>query len=141
MASFIYNSGKVALAKAEINWTTDTIKAALCTSTYTPNQDSHTYFSDVTNEVTGTNYTAGGFTLTSPTVTQDNTNNRAVIDAADISNASTSIASYRYIVVYKSTGVSSTSKLIALIDLGSDFTVDNATLDITWSSGGIINLN
>ena len=29
MASFIYNSGKVALAKAEINWTTDTIKAAL----------------------------------------------------------------------------------------------------------------
>jgi hypothetical protein len=54
-----------------IVWTTATLKVALTTSTYTPNQDTHHFFSDITNEITGTGYTAGGATLTSPTTTYD----------------------------------------------------------------------
>lgn len=140
MASFVYNSAKTSLGKAEIDWVNDTIKVALTTSSYTPNQDSHTYFSDVTNEVSGTGYTAGGFTLASKTATQDNTNNRCVYDAADVSASGVSISAYRYLVVYKSTGVSSTSRLICLIDLASDQTVDNQILDITWSASGVFYL-
>jgi hypothetical protein len=52
----------------EIDWNSDTIKCALATSAYTPNLDTHAYFSDITNEITGTGYTAGGATLTSPTI-------------------------------------------------------------------------
>jgi hypothetical protein len=47
----------------------DTIKYALTTSTYTPNLDTHETFADITNEVTGTGYTAGGVTVGSKTIT------------------------------------------------------------------------
>jgi hypothetical protein len=53
------------------DWDTDTIKVALTTSTYVPDIDVHDFFNDVTNEVTGTGYTAGGATLATPTLTYD----------------------------------------------------------------------
>lgn len=48
---------------------TDTMKAALLAAAYTPNLDTHEVFSDLTNEVTGTGYSAGGVTLGSKTIT------------------------------------------------------------------------
>lgn len=60
------------LAKAfnkEVDWNTDTIKCQLHTSTYAPNYNTHAYQSDLTNEITGTGYTAGGKTLTGCTIT------------------------------------------------------------------------
>lgn len=52
----------------QTDYITDTIKIALATSTYAFNLDTHEVFSDVTNEVTGTGYTAGGNTLASKTI-------------------------------------------------------------------------
>ena len=49
---------------AVVDWDTDTIKCALATSTFTPNQDTMDFFNDVTNEVSGTGYSARGGTLT-----------------------------------------------------------------------------
>ena len=63
MADVIYNSFKRDIMNGSIDLDTDTIKVMLVTSTYTPNQDTHTKRSDVTNEVSGTGYTAGGATL------------------------------------------------------------------------------
>jgi hypothetical protein len=64
MPSKLYgNFLKQALNK-EIDWDSDTIKVALLSSSYTPNQDTHDYFDDVSaNEVTGTGYTTGDFHL------------------------------------------------------------------------------
>jgi hypothetical protein len=39
-------------------------KVLLTTVTHTPNQDTHTVRTDITNEVTGTLYTAGGVAVT-----------------------------------------------------------------------------
>lgn len=52
-----------------IDFLSDTIKCSLHTSTYSPNLDTHETFADVTNEVSGTGYTAGGVTLGSKTIT------------------------------------------------------------------------
>lgn len=57
------------LTDTSIDLDGDTWKAMLTTSTYTPNRSTHNYKDDVTNEVTGTGYTAGGTTMTSVTVT------------------------------------------------------------------------
>lgn len=114
----------------------DTIKVALVTSSYTPDFDTHDFFNDITNEVSGTGYTAGGATLGSQTVTLNTTDNRFVFDAADTTWASSSIVA-RGAVVYKSTGVSSTSPLIAYIDFSTDRTSDGGTFQITWSANGI----
>lgn len=141
MTSVIYNSFKKKLIdnSTKINLETDTIKCALVTSTYAPNIDSHDFFDDVTNEVSATGYTAGGNTLT-VTVSQDNTDDEAVFDATDTSWASSSITA-RGAIVYKSTGVASTSPLICYIDFGADYTTVSGTFQITFNSEGIININ
>lgn len=137
MASLIYNSFKKKIQDGSIDLDTDTIKVALVTSSYTPDQDSHDFFDDVTNEVSGTGYSAGGATLGTVTVTQDNTNNRGVFDAADTSWASSTITA-RGAVIYKSTGTAATSPLIAYIDFGQDYSSTAATFQITWNASGIL---
>jgi hypothetical protein len=60
-----YGSALAKLANKEADIDTDTIKAALVSSSYTPNRDTHDYWDDVVaNEVTGTNWAANGVTLT-----------------------------------------------------------------------------
>jgi hypothetical protein len=139
MANQIYNSFKKDIMSGGIDLDTDTIKVALVTSTYTPNIDTHTKFSDITNEVTGTGYTAGGVTLSSVTVTQDNTNDLAYMDAADVSWASSTITA-RGAVIYKSTGTASTSPLVCYVDFGADKSSSSGTFQITWDAAGIVKL-
>ena len=64
----LYGLAFKSMVNGEINWTSHTIKAMLCTSAYTPNQDTHQYKSSVTNESAGTGYTAGGVALAGKTV-------------------------------------------------------------------------
>ena len=143
MASFIYNKFKELSLKGgtsyPVDFDTDTIKVALVTSSYTPNQDTHDYFDDVTNEVTGTGYTAGGATLGSVTVTLDTANDRVDIDAADTSWTTSTITA-RAAVIYKSTGTSSTSPLIAYIDFTTDQVSSAGTFLIQWNASGILRL-
>jgi hypothetical protein len=54
------------LARNNIDFDTDTFKAMLVTSSYTPNKDTHDKRDDVTNEVAGTGYTAGGVPQPAP---------------------------------------------------------------------------
>ena len=122
-----------------IDLDTDTIKVALVTSSYTPNQDTHDNFDDVTNEVTGTGYTAGGASLANKAVTADTTDNEGVFDADDVTWSSSTITA-RGAVVYKSTGTASTSPLICYLDFGSDQTSSSGNFTITWNSEGIVNL-
>lgn len=141
MASLVYNNAKELLLNGGVNFSSDTIKLAILTSSYTPNVDSDTFWSDIsTNEVgaSGT-YSTGGVTLT-VTVSQDNTDDEGVMDAVDVSFTSATITG-RYAAIYKSTGVAGTSPLLCLIDFGSNQSSSSGTFTITFSSEGILNLN
>jgi hypothetical protein len=140
MASKLYgNFLKLALNK-EVDWDTDTIKVALLSNAYTPDQDAHDYFNDVSaNEVSGTGYTAGGATLASKTITYDSGSNVITLDAADTTWSSSTITA-RYAVVYGSTGTSSTSPLIGYVDFGSDQSSSNGNFTITWDATGIVRI-
>lgn len=142
MASLLYNSFKKKIMDGSIDLDTDTIKVALVTSSYTPDQDAHDFWDDVSaNEVANSGtYAAGGATLANKAVTQDNTDDEGVFDADDVSWTSATITA-RYAVIYKSTGVSSTSPLICLIDFGSNQSSTAGTFTLPWNSEGIINLN
>ena len=140
MASVVFNSFKRDIGKGSIDWDSDTMKVMLVTSSYTPNQDTHTKRSDVTNEVSGTGYSAGGATLANCSVTADTTNDRGVYDADD-SSWSTATITARAAVIYKSRGgASSADELVAYIDFGSDITSTGGTFLITWSANGILTL-
>lgn len=70
MAGVLYSSVYGSLWSGSIVFATDTIKAALTTSTYTPDSLTHDFFNDVTNEVANSGtYAAGGATLASKTAT------------------------------------------------------------------------
>lgn len=139
----VYNSAKKALMDGSgIDWVNDTIKVALCTSTYAPNVDTHDFFDDITNELgTGGGYTAGGITLTTKTATIDTTNDEAEFDAADADwGASTSIGPCRYAIIYKSTGTASTSPLIGYVNFGQDEQSSSGTFKITWAAEGVFKI-
>lgn len=136
----VYNSFKQKIMNGSIDLDTDTIKVALCTSSYTPDIDAHDNFDDITAEVVGTGYTAGGATLTGTAVTVDNTDNEGVFDANDVS-WTTATFTYRYAIIYKAGAGASTSPLIGYIDFSSDQTVTNGTATIPWLAEGILNLN
>lgn len=139
MADVIYNSFKMYIMNGGIDLDTDTIKVALVTSSYTPDQDAHDHFDDISNEVTGTGYTAGGKTITTPAVTQDNSGNKGVFDGDDVSWTTSTITA-RGAILYKSTGTASTSPLIAYIDFGGDKVSTAGTFTIQWNASGILNL-
>ena len=132
-----YGSGALGLFSAtaarRVDWVTDTIKVALTTSTYTPNQDTHDFFNDVTNEITGLGYSAGGATLTSPTLTYDSASNTVRLDAADTTWSGATFTA-RKCVIYKDTGSAATSPLLGYGDFGADVDVTNDTFTIQWDA-------
>lgn len=133
----LYGNVLTSLANKEIDLDSDSLKVMLCTSSYTPDQDAHRYKSSITNEVTGTGYTATGAALTSVTVTYDAPSNTLTLDAAD-SSWTTSTITARYAVVYDSTPASdATRPLICYIDFGADVISTAGTFSITWNAAGI----
>jgi hypothetical protein len=137
MISYLYNAGKVALLRGNIDLAGGAIKVALVTSGYLADKDAHDFFNDVTNEVSGAGYAAGGKTFTGAAVNQDNTNDRAVLVA---NNVVWPVAAFtaRAAVLYKSTGNAATSALIAFIDFGEDRAVSGQDFSIVWHQDGIL---
>jgi hypothetical protein len=140
MASKLYGQFLSQALNKEIDWDTDTIKVALLTNSYTPDQDAHNYFDDVsTYEVSGaTGYTSGGLTLTNKTNTYNSGTNTIVLDADDVTWSSSTITA-RYAVVYDaSPATNATRPLVGYVDFGSDQSSSNGNFTITWDSTGIV---
>lgn len=133
MASLIYNSAVDDMARGAIDFDADTFKVLLVTSSYNPNKDTHDKRDDVTNEVSGTGYTAGGVT-SACTVTKDTANDRVTLQFASVSWASSTITA-RGAVIYKSRGgASSADELVAYNDFGADVSTTAGTFSIAAST-------
>jgi hypothetical protein len=121
------------MARGDIDFDTDTFKAMLVTSTYSPNKDTHEFRDDITNEVTGAGYTAGGATSTI-TVTKDTANDRVTIQFGAVSWTSSTITA-RGLVYYKSRGgASSADEIVAYNDFGSDVASSGGTFSVAAST-------
>jgi hypothetical protein len=136
VTSKVFYAAITSLANKEIDWGTDTIKVSLHSSSYTPSQSTHDYWNDATGEVTGTGYTAGGYTLT--TKTESFSSNVKQFDAGDVTWA-TSTISAAYAVIYDQVSVttSSLNPLIAYVDFGGTVTSSGGNFTITWDSTGV----
>lgn len=137
MASFVYNSFWDDLAKGAIDMDTDTIKVLLTTSSYAEDKDAHLKRSSVTNEVSGTGYTADGETSTI-TVTKNTSTDTITITFGTVTWPTSTITA-RKAVYYKSRGgASSADELIAINDFGSDVSSTGGTFTLNSS---IITIN
>lgn len=131
MPSMLFNSAPDDLARGNINFSADSFKVMLVGPGYIPNKDTHTKRSDVTNEVSGTGYTAGGVAVV-PTVTKNTATDTVVITFPAVSLPDVVLAGVRQAVYYKARGgAASADELIGVADFGADFTT---------GSGGTFNV-
>lgn len=134
----IYNNFKEQVMEGVFNLASGghTLRVALVTG-YTPDIDTHTVWTDVSaNEESGTGYSAGGATLTSQDVTQDNTNNRGVFDAADVTWTGLDVGTPSHAVLYDDTPTSPADPLIAYWEVTTPTNGGDYTLQ--WNASGII---
>lgn len=144
MADAIYNSFKGKIMDGSIDLDSDTIKVVLVTSSYTPDIDTHTQYSHISNQITGTGYTAGGKTLANCSVTVDTSGDKAVFDADDATWTSSTITA-RGAIIYKyiDNGGSpdNASPLICYKDFGSNKSSSSGDFTIRWDDDGILYLS
>lgn len=133
MPSFIYNSALETLARGGIDFDADTVKVLLTTSAYAESKDGHAFLSDVTGEVSGPGYAAGGQAV-AITVGLDTATDRVTITLGGATWLASTLTA-RKAVYYKARGgASSADDLIAVIDFGADVATVGGTLTLQASS-------
>jgi hypothetical protein len=115
-------------------------KQQLVTDTYTPNFDTHDQEADITNEVSGTGYTAGGKAFTSPTLNASS--GLLTFDAADESWTGATISNIRGRVGWDDTPTSPVADPLTFsTNFGSDFSVTSGTFTIVENASGIVTID
>lgn len=128
MANALYDSGREAFLAGDAAWDSDNFKATLIDNAdYTVNLATHDNYDDVA--VAARVATSGN--LASKTTTA------GVADAADITWTAVTGDVSESIVIWKDTGVESTSRLIAYIDTatGLPVTPNGGNISVAWDSG------
>lgn len=132
-----YTLSKKSLAKKLIDWENDTIKVSLHTSSYTPSMDSDEFQDDLDNEVSATGYTAGGATISTPSL--DPGTGELVYDGENVAWTITGSLTFRYAVIYNSSpGTMATNPIISIIDFGTDIAITDGTLTLNFDETGIL---
>lgn len=141
MASANFTNLPRLLMTAGVNFSSVSLKLMLVSSVPSEaNLDGWVNRSDVTNEVSGTGYTAGGIAQAYTLNALDTTNNRQTVTLTNITNGwtATTIASVAGAIFYTDTGSSATDKLIGFVDFGGTSSPSNASINITYTSDLIL---
>ena len=138
MPSLIYLSAIDDNARGAIDFDTDTFRVMLTTSAYTENKTTHLKRSDVTNEVTGTGYTATGNVAT-VTVTKDTGNSRVDVTLGGTTWPTSTITARKAVYFKARGGAATADELVAVNDFGSDVISTGATFTLNASTYRITN--
>lgn len=131
MANQFYPNGKEHLLAGDIDWDADTIKVVLVdTADYTYNSAD-----DALDDIA-----AGGRVATATLASK--TNADGLIDAADVTFSAVSGDQSEALVIYKDSGVESTSYLLLYFDsvTGLPVTPNGGDIIIQWNASGIAQL-
>jgi hypothetical protein len=135
MPSIVYDSTVDDMAQGTIAFGVDSFRVMLVTRSYVPDKGGHARRSDITGEVVGAGYTAGGLDI-GVLVTTDLVENHTNIEL-DGANWPTSTITAAGAVYYDSRGAPENDELIAYIDFGGDavsaignFTLQPSTIRI-----------
>jgi hypothetical protein len=124
MSTFIYDKGRSSFLDGAIAFSSDTIKALLATSGYTASQSADQFVSDI----------GGGNIVVRSAALSSKTSTAGVANAGNVTISSVSGSAANAIVLYKDTGVDSSSRLIAYIDnySGLPVTPNGGNITIAW---------
>ncbi|KKM03934.1 hypothetical protein LCGC14_1769460 [marine sediment metagenome] len=124
---------------AGVSLEAETNKIALVQDGYTPNFDTHDFHADLTNEVTGTNYTVEGEAATTTEITLSS--GTLKFDAADTVYATVTISDAMAGVLALAVGSSATNQLVVLQDFVTAASATAANFTIQHNASGIFTLD
>jgi len=136
VTSFVYGKAMQTLVNKEWDFDTDDIVCALASSAYTPDQDTHDYADDITDELSGGGYAR--VTLTTKTVGYTAGTNVLKLDADDVTFTAFTAADIRYAVFFADTGADSVSPLLLYVDFGATLTATSQSLVVELSADGLM---
>ncbi|MGH7239798.1 MAG: hypothetical protein ACREHG_06985 [Candidatus Saccharimonadales bacterium] len=114
----------------------DALKVALYDTSYAQTIDTDPLTYATTNEVTGTNWAAGGVALAGNALTLS-AGAGLKFDATDVSVVSTTISSGAFgCLIYDNT-ITPHAGIVAVWFGGTGYTTNNGTFGITWDAAGI----
>lgn len=120
MTSVIYDSYMDDVNKSNIDPNVDTFYAML-TFGYAPNKATHAKRSDVTGEVVGTGYTAGGNPIAG-VLSLDTVNHRSELTFADVAWPTSSVSATGMAIYKHRGGLATADNLVAWVDFGGTVT-------------------
>jgi hypothetical protein len=126
MPSLIFNPMFENWARGLIDFDTDVFRRTLHGAGYSENKDTHDYFNDVTNEVSGAGYVAGG-AVTTVTVSLDAAADQLNIVFGATTWPSSTITARKSVVRKARGGAAAADELIFVNDFGSDVVTSAGT--------------
>ena len=127
MANALYAKAKEALLEGLMDLTDDSIKVALVKSTYSVDLAVHEYYSDVESHTAAVSEILSGRSTAS-----------GIFDAENITIEDYGTSGFDYLVIFKDTGNSATSRLIGYIDTAEGLPVSSSasalSITINWSN-------
>ena len=131
-----YGLGKLNVINNNIDWVgIADMRVMLCTVDYSPNIDTHQYKSDITNEVTGTGYDAGGKQVANRSAAYDSNSKKVELSGDDVSWQEATFTA-RYAVVYNNDPATDAEKhLLGYVDFGEDKSITDGEFRIEWHEG------
>jgi hypothetical protein len=132
MSSINYDSFFDDLSKGNVS-SGDTYYMMLVTSSYTPSKGSHAKRSDVTNEVSGTGYTAGGQAVTI-TEAVDTSGHKVTWTPGTVTWSTATISAAGAVIYKHRGGAASADNLVGYIDFGGTVTSTGGNFTVTNSA-------
>jgi len=128
MASQLYPKGAAHIlgAATKVDLVADNIKVLFYSSTF---NSAHEFVSDLT----GASIIARSGNLAGKTVTS------GVFDANDITITSVSGSAFTHVILYKDSGVDSSSPLVAIFDVAS-FTPSGGDVNVVFNASGLFSI-
>lgn len=136
-----YHNGLKNCLNGNVDILTATVKAGLFLAAYTPDQDADDALDDISaNECADVDYARQ--TVGSKTISVSN--GQVVFDAADVDYGASVTITAKYLVLFKDSGVASTSYLIGYVDLdetgAGSATSSAAPFKVVFAADGIVGL-
>lgn len=130
MASFVYNSVLTDLVNGDLDFAVDSFKLLLVGVGYTASKDGHDRRNDLSSEISGTGYTAGGNTTTC-TITNDT--NKKILTFSSVSWPSATFTTAGGVIYKARGGASSADELIAYLDFSGEVVSTGGTFSVSTS--------
>ncbi len=128
----------VATGVPNVDWLSDAQHCTLHTSLYAVSKTAHDFVDDLTNEITGTGYTAGGVVLANKTLAI--TSSVIVGDADDAVWAASTLTARFAVVSDRTPATAATQPLIGYQNFGADVSSSGGEYRVAWSANGIFRI-